>query len=72
MLGEAEVPAFVVEATKDELLLMSLAENLARRSYRSNELMREIAALKERGHSYADIAKVTDLPQSYVKRSSGS
>lgn len=67
MLGEAEVPAFVVEATKDELLLMSLAENLARRSYRSNELMREIAALKERGHSYADIAKVTDLPQSYVK-----
>lgn len=67
MLGEAEVPAFVVEATKDELLLMSLAENLARRSYRSNELMREIAALKERGHSYADIAKVTDLTQSYVK-----
>ena len=67
MLGEAEVPAFVVEATKDELLLMSLTENLARRSYRSNELMREIAALKERGHSYADIAKVTDLTQSYVK-----
>lgn len=67
MLGEAEVPAFIVEATKDELLLMSLAENLARRSYRSNELMREIAALKERGHSYSDIGKITDLPLSYVK-----
>lgn len=67
MLGESEVPAFVVEASKDELLLMSLAENLARRSYRSNELMREIAALKQRGHSYTEIAKITDLHQSYVK-----
>ncbi len=67
LLGETEVPAFVVEATKDELLLMSLAENLARRSYRSNELMREIAALKDRGHNYAEIAKITDLQLSYVK-----
>lgn len=67
MLGEPEVPAFVVEASKDDLLLMSLAENLARRSYRSNELMREIAALKKRGHSYSEIARITDLHQSYVK-----
>lgn len=67
LLGETEVPAFVVKATKDELLLMSLAENLARRSYRSNELMREIAALKDRGHNYAEIARITDLQLSYVK-----
>lgn len=67
LLGEAEVPAFVIDASKDELLLMSLAENLARRSYRSNELMREIAALKKRGHNYAEIAKITDLQLSYVK-----
>lgn len=67
LLGETEVPAFVVQATKDELLLMSLAENLARRSYRTNELMREIAALKDRGHNYAEIAKITDLQLSYVK-----
>jgi len=67
MLGEQEVPAFVVEATKEELLLMSLAENLARRAYKSSELMREISALKERGHTYAQIAKLTDLAPSYVK-----
>lgn len=67
LLGEAEVPAFVIDASKDELLLMSLAENLARRSYRPNELMREIAALKKRGHNYAEIAKITDLQLSYVK-----
>lgn len=66
-LGQTEVPAFVVDATKEELLLMSLAENLARRSHSSAELMREIAALKDRGHSYSVIAKKTDLHIQYVK-----
>ena len=66
-LGETEVPAFVVDATKEELMLMSLAENLARRFHSSAELMREIAALKDRGHTYADIAKRTDLHIQYVK-----
>jgi len=65
-LGQTEVPAFVIEATKEEALLMSLAENLARRVHTSAELMREIASLKERGHSYAQIAKKTDLHSSYV------
>ena len=66
-LGQTEVPAFVVDATKEELMLMSLAENLARRSHTSSELMREIAALKDRGHTYSAIAKKTDLHIQYVK-----
>ena len=67
LLGQPEVPAFVIEASKQDLLLMSLAENLARRMYTSSELMREIAALKDRGYSYTKIAKKTDLQLSYVQ-----
>lgn len=66
-LGQTEVPAFVVDANKEELLLMSLAENLARRSHSAAELMKEIAALKDRGHTYAEISKKTDLHIQYVK-----
>lgn len=66
-LGQQEVPAFVVEATKDELLLMSLAENLARRKRSASELMASIATLKDKGYSPAQIAKKTDLDVSYVK-----
>lgn len=67
LLGQPEVPAFVIEASKQDLLLMSLAENLARRTHTSVELMREIGALKDRGYSYTKIAKKTDLHLSYVQ-----
>jgi len=67
LLGQPEVPAFVIEASKQDLLLMSLAENLARRTHTSAELMREIGALKDRGYSYTKIAKKTDLHLSYVQ-----
>jgi ParB family chromosome partitioning protein len=66
-LGQTEVPAFVIEASKEDLLLMSLAENLARRVRGSAELMSGIAALKDRGYTYSQIAKKTDLQTSYVK-----
>lgn len=66
-LGQSEVPAFVIDASKQDLLLMSLAENLARRSHTSSELLREIAALKDRGYSYTKIAKKTDLKLRYVQ-----
>lgn len=66
-LGETTVPAMVIEASREELLLMSLAENLARRRPGSTELLREIGNLKERGYTYAEIAQKADLPQSYVK-----
>jgi ParB family chromosome partitioning protein len=66
-LGDTTVPALVIEASREELLLMSLAENLARRRQGCTELLREIANLKERGYSYAEIAQKTDLHQSYVK-----
>jgi ParB family chromosome partitioning protein len=66
-LGQKEIPAIVVQGTKEELLLMSLAENLARRKHTAVELVREVRDLKERGYSLAEIARKTDLEAAYVR-----
>lgn len=66
-LGDTTVPALIVDASREELLLMSLAENLARRRQTCVELLREIGSLKDRGYSFAEIAQKTDLHLSYVK-----
>lgn len=66
-LGDATVPALVIEATREELMLMSLAENLARRRQTCVELLREIATLKDKGLTFQEIADKTDLHPSYVK-----
>jgi ParB family chromosome partitioning protein len=66
-LGQEEIPAIVVEGTKEDFLLMSLVENLARRQHSTVELIREIKAIKERGYSYSEIAQKTDLAPSYVR-----
>jgi len=66
-LGQQEIPALVVDVPKDNLLLMSLAENLARRHRTSLELAREILALKDRGYKIAEIAKKVDLHPAYVR-----
>ncbi|MCE9635794.1 MAG: ParB N-terminal domain-containing protein [Planctomycetes bacterium] len=66
-LGQREVPAFVVNASKDEVMLMSLAENLARRVRSTPELMAGIATLKDEGYSHAEIADKTGLTATYVQ-----
>lgn len=66
-LGDTTVPALVIDATREDLMLMSLAENLARRRQTCVELLREISTLKDRGHSFQEIADKTDLHPSYVK-----
>jgi len=66
-LGQLEIPAIVVEGTKEDLLLMSLAENLARRKHSTVELVREISLLKERGYNHTEIARKTDLDVTYVR-----
>ena len=65
-LGQTEIPAIVIEAPKDELRLMSLVENLARRQHTTVERAKEIGALKDRGCSSSDIAHKTGLDASYV------
>jgi len=65
-LGQTEIPAIVVEASLEDLLLMSLVENLARRQHTTVESAKEIGTLKDRGYSSSDIAQKTGLDTSYV------
>ena len=66
--GATEIPAMVVEIPIEERLLRSLVENLTRRTPSSIELVRELMTLKERGHSYADIAALIGMSEKYVSQ----
>lgn len=66
-LGEELIPALVIQGSKEDLLLMSLAENVARRQHSTLELVREIRSLKDRGYSHAEIARKIDLGTEYVR-----
>lgn len=63
---EEYIPAFIINASKEDCLLMSLVENLARKRQPNIELVKEIAALQERGYKLEEIAQKTDLSRSYV------
>jgi len=65
-LGQTEIPAIVIDATREECYVMSLIENLARRQHAPLELMREINNLKAKGYNTTEIAKKIDLAKSYV------
>ena len=56
-LGYKEIPAMVVEISKEDRLLRSLVENMARRNPATLELINEIERLKSRGYSLGDIAR---------------
>lgn len=66
-LGEETIPAIVIQASREELFVMSMVENIARRNPTSIELVREIGDLKEKGYSFAEIARKIDLETSYVR-----
>jgi ParB family chromosome partitioning protein len=60
-LGHKEIPAIVVEISKEDRLLRSLVENMARRTPPVLELINEIQRLKERGHSNGEISRKLDV-----------
>ena len=66
MLKQAEIPAIVIEASREDCYLMSLVENLARRHHSSLELMRDIGTLAERGYGPGKIATKTGLTREWV------
>jgi ParB family chromosome partitioning protein len=66
-LDQELIPALIVHGSKEDLLLMSLAENLARRAHSAVELLREIRSLKDRGYNNSEIAAKTDLDITYVR-----
>jgi ParB family chromosome partitioning protein len=65
-LGQAEIPAIIKDASKEDCFLMSLVENVARRQIRPIELLREISNLKSRGYSTSEISKKIDVTKGYV------
>ena len=66
-LGQEEIPAIIVNISKEDCFLMSLVENLARRQQLSIELVRQIGVLKERGYTSAQIAAKIDVTKEYAR-----
>ena len=60
-LGYTEIPAEVVEISKEDRMLRSLVENLARRNPSAFDLIREIERLKSQGYSNVAIGKKLDM-----------
>jgi len=66
LLGFPEIPAEVVEISKEDRLLRSLVENMARRFPVTLSLVREIERLNAEGYSNAEIGKKLDVPDAAV------
>lgn len=65
-LGHQEIPAIVVEVSREERLLRSLVENMARRLPSRLALMNEIERLKADGYSNVEIGKKLDIADGTV------
>ena len=66
MLGQSEIPAVVIEASESQCLVMSLVENIARRTPRPIDIMREIGALRARGYNDTAIGEKLGVGASWV------
>jgi ParB family chromosome partitioning protein len=66
-LGHKEIPAEVKELTRQELLICSLVENIARRYPRPMDLIREIERLKTLGNNVHQISKKLDVSDNLVR-----
>ncbi len=61
-----QIPAVVIEASESQCLVMSLVENIARRTPRPIDIMREIGALRARGFSDTAIGEKLGVGASWV------
>jgi ParB family chromosome partitioning protein len=67
LLGETHIPALVVNVSDEDALIMSLAENIARRGHRPLEILADIELLLAREYTIDDIIQNTGLSQKYVR-----
>jgi len=65
-LGEEAIPAIVRKATKEDRLVMSLVENLARRQPPTFDHEVQIVRLRDQGYSTSEIGKKVGLQPNYV------
>lgn len=70
-LGQTHIPAMVIEASKNDCLVMSLVENCARRQHRAIDLLQEIANLRQRGYSDKEISGKIGFTPEYVNMIGG-
>lgn len=65
-LGYAEIPAVIVEISKEERLLRSLAENIARRNPAPIEVLKEVERLKREGLTLNEISARIDVDRTTI------
>jgi ParB family chromosome partitioning protein len=65
-LGFTSIPAIIVDVSKEDRLLMSLVENMARRYPAPMDLILEIERLKQDGYSNVAIGKKLDISDTQV------
>jgi len=65
-LGHTSIPANVIEATTEDLLIMSLIENIARRSPSNKTLYQEVSSLTAKGYGPREIALKLGYDESYI------
>jgi len=65
-MGQTEIPSVVVEVSKEDRLLMSLIENMARRFPAPMDLIHEIERLSAAGYSNVAIGKKLDISDTLV------
>jgi ParB family chromosome partitioning protein len=65
-LGHKEIPAVVVDVSKEDRLLRSLVENMARRHHAPLALIREIERLKAAGYGNVEIGRKLDIDKAMV------
>ena len=65
-LGHKEIPAIVVEVSKEDRLLRSLIENMARRFPSPLALIREIERLKTAGYTNVEIGQKLDIADTTI------
>jgi ParB family transcriptional regulator, chromosome partitioning protein len=66
LLGETTIPAVVTDASREEQLLMSLVENIARHPPSNRDLIREVKSLRGRNYKADEIAGKLGLDRAYV------
>jgi len=65
-LGFTEIPAIIVAVPKEDRLLMSLVENMARRFPAPMDMINEIERLTDAGYSKVAIGKKLDIADGFV------
>jgi ParB family chromosome partitioning protein len=65
-LGQATIPAIIINASREDQYLMSLVENIARRPPSHLGLLKETKSLRERGYSVEEIAIKLGLGSRYI------